>query len=117
MSLLDDDMENCILMVQQVVPDGYGGYKNTWTEGAAFKASFNLLDSTPEKIAQAVGVDEDYHIYTRKVIELSMNNYIKRVRDGLYFHVVSNGRDAETPTGAALDLRVVDAKSLTTLPR
>lgn len=117
MSLLDENMENCILMVQQIVPDGYGGYKNTWTEGVSFKASFDLLNSTTEKIAQAVGADEDYQIYTRKVIELGINNYVKRVKDGLYFHVVSNGRDAETPTGAALDLRVVDAKSLTTLPR
>ena len=117
MSLLDDNMENCILMVQQVVPDGYGGYKNIWTEGTPFKGAFELLNSVQDKIAQKLGVKEDYQIYTRKVFTLNANDYVKRVSDGLYFHVTSNGKDAETPNGAELDLRVVDAKSLTVLPR
>jgi len=117
MSLLDDSMEKCILMNRQTVDDGYGGYKNIWSNGVNFSASFVVDESTLAQIAEKLGVTEKYTITTRRVMTLNANDYIQRVRDGKYFHITSNGGDMETPESAGLDMRVVTAEVVTALPR
>lgn len=110
MSLLDEQMENCIMMDKQTVPDGYGGYTTVWKEGAEFKAAIILDTSTVAKIASKQGVTGLYTITTRKNINLQFHDVLKRVRDDKIFRVTSDGDDKRTPASASLDMRQVSAE-------
>lgn len=117
MALLDDAMEKCIFMNKQKTNDGYGGITNEWTEGAEFNAAFDFNTSVEARVAEVEGVTSRYMVTTRKTINLQYNDYFKRIRDGKYFHVTSDGDDKYTPASASLDMRQVEAEEIKTLPR
>lgn len=117
MSLLDDQMESCIYLSKQKTDDGWGGYINTWSDGATFQAAITFDTSIQARIGDKQGVTSRYTVTTGRAMVLQFNDYFRRVRDGKLFHVTSDGDDRFTPNSATLDMRQVEAEEITSLPK
>ena len=110
MSLVDNAMEATYIMDKATSADGYGGYKETYTEGAEIMVAYSLDTSTQARVAQQQGVANRYTLTTRKNIVLKFPDVVKRARDGKLFRVTSDGNDNATPNSATLDIRQVEAE-------
>lgn len=113
MSLLSEAYEAFIIMDKRTVPDGYGGVETTWTEGAEIQAAATYNSSVEALTAQAAGATALYTITTSKAVNLQYHDVVKRVRDGKYLRVTSDGDDNFTPASATLDMRQVQAEEYT----
>lgn len=116
MSLLSDAMETCTFLNKQKVNDGWGGYTNTWSDGASFEAAITYDTSIEARIGEKQGVTSRYTVTTERTLVLQYNDYFRREKDGKLFHVTSDGDDSYTPQVATLDMRQVQAEEITTLP-
>lgn len=110
MSLLDEQMIDCIIMDKRTTPDGYGGHTTTWIEGATIKCAIVEDSSLQARIAEKQGVTSLYTITTRKNANLQFHDVLKRVSDGKIFRITSDGDDKHTPASANLDMRQVTAE-------
>lgn len=109
MSLLTNAMEACVFMEKRRKPDGEGGYKTEWYEGAAFDAAITLDSSIQAQIAEAQGVKGIYTVTVKKKIRLDYHDVFKRLSDGETFRVSSKD-DSATPDSAGLNARTVRAE-------
>lgn len=110
MSLLSDAMEECIMIDKVTTPDGYGGVKATWKEGADFQAAITLDTSIEARTAEQAGVTALYTVTTKKAINLQYHDVFKRSSDKKIFRVKSDGDDKHTPASAILNMRQVTAE-------
>lgn len=113
MSLLDEAMETCAFLNKQVVEDGYGGYTNTWADGAMFQAAIVFDTSIEARVAEVQGVTSRYTVTVRKSMMLEYHDVFRRISDGKIFRVTSDGDDKYTPKSAGLDMRQVTAEEWT----
>lgn len=110
MTLLDATAKDFVIMNKITQPDGYGGYTTAWTEGATIRASLRLDNSMQARIGEKQGVTSVYTLMTAKNIVLGYHDVVKRVEDGQYFRITSNGIDKATPKTASLNIRSVTAE-------
>lgn len=110
MSLLSDAMENCIFLNKTKEPDGYGGYRDAYTDGAEFDAAIVFDTSMEARVGEKQGVTSLYTVTTSRGMTLEYHDVFRRVRDGKVFRVTSDGDDKYTPASAALDMRQVTAE-------
>ena len=110
MSLLAQNMSNCIMMDKRAVSDGYGGYSIEWIEGAEIQAAIVHQNDNQTRIAEAQGTKAIYTITTKRNINLQYHDTLKRQSDGKIFRITSDGDDNKTPNGAGLDMRQVTAE-------
>lgn len=110
MSLLENEMTDCIMIDKTTTADGYGGYVASWTEGAEFKCAIVLNNSMQARTAEKQGVTALYTITTTKALNLQYHDVFKRLEDGKIFRVTSDGDDLKTPKGAGLNMRQVSAE-------
>ena len=116
MSLLSDAMEACVLLNRQTTLDDYGGFVNTWVDGAGFQAAIVFDTSMQARVAEAQGVYSLYTVTTPRNVVLQYRDIFRRTRDNKLFRVTSDGDDKYTPASAGLDMRQVTAEELTSLP-
>lgn len=110
MSLISNAMETSVIMDKTTVPDGYGGYKSVYVEGAEIKVAYSFDVSTQARIAEQEGVTNRYTLTTKKNINLQYHDVVKRLRDGKVFRITSDGDDNVTPNTSGLNLRQVEAE-------
>lgn len=110
MSLLDDALEPCVMMDKTTMPDGYGGYISTYSEGAEFKAAIVFDTSMEARRAEEQGVRSLYTVTTTRLLTLEYHDVFKRLRDNKLFRVTSDGDDKFTPNSTPLDMRQVTAE-------
>lgn len=110
MSLVHDAMEKTYIMDKTTVLDEYGSVKTRWIEGAPIMAAYSFNSSTEARVAAQQGVKNRFTILTSKTVVLQFPDVIKRVSDGKYFRITSDGNDNHTPKAAGLDLRAVEAE-------
>ena len=110
MSLLTDAMEEFAIYDRVTIPDGMGGTMTSYTLGATIQAACVLSNSTEARIGQAQGLTAVYTITTRRNVILQYHDILRRVRDGKFFRVTSDGDDLSTPRSAGLDMRQVSAE-------
>lgn len=110
MSLIERAMETSHIMDKTTEPDGYGGVKTTYTEGAEIKVAYSMNSSTEARVAAQQGVNNRFTLLTKKAVLLRFPDIVKRDRDGKTFRVTSDGDDKKTPDTAGLDLRAVEAE-------
>lgn len=103
MSLIDDFTSKCVMQDRVTRPDGYGGFKPQWVDGAEFDAAITLDNSMQTRIAEQQGVTALYTITTTKSINLQYHDVLKRLKDGKIFRVTSDGDDKATPARATLN--------------
>lgn len=114
-SLLEEAMESCILLNKQTTNDEYGGFINTWVEGASFNAAIVFDSSLQARVAEGQGVHSLYTVTTPRNVMLQYHDVFRRVRDGKLFRVTSDGDDKYTPASAGLDMRQVTAEETSSL--
>lgn len=117
MSLLDETMETCVILNKQTTLDEYGGFVNTWADGAEFRAAIVFDTSIEARTAEAQGVHSLYTVTTSKALTLQYHDIFRRSIDGKLFRVTSDGDDKFTPNSANLDMRQVTAEEIATLPQ
>lgn len=110
MSLLDEQMEKCVLIDKQRTPDGYGGYNTTWVDSVEFDSAIVLNTSMEARIAEKQGVTNLYTVTTNKAMNLQYHDVFRRISDGKIFRVTSDGDDKHTPVSASLNMRQVTAE-------
>lgn len=117
MSLLDEAMTTCTMMDRKTTPDGYGGFKSVWTDGAGFPAAIVKDTSIEAKTAEHQGVTGVYTVTTRRSMNLQYHDIFRRETDKKLFRVTSDGDDKATPASAGLDMRQVSAEEIEALPK
>ena len=110
MSLLEDAFEPCLIMDKVTQKDGYGGVITACVEGAEIDAAIVFDTSLQARTASVQGVKDLYTITTRRNVVLQFHDVIKRLKDGKLLQITTDGKDKETPQGAGLDMRVVNAQ-------
>lgn len=110
MSLLSDAMEKCIFLNKTKTADGYGGYIDTYTDGAEFDAAITFDTSIQARVGEKQGVTSLYTVTTSRSMTLEYHDVFRRVRDSKVFRVTSDGDDKYTPASTALDMRQVTAE-------
>lgn len=110
MSLLAEAMESCVILNKVTQPDGYGGFIQTYQDGAGFKAAIVFDTSIEARRAEKEGVESLYTVTTPRSLTLEYHDLFRRVRDGKVFRVTSDGDDKYTPKSAGLDMRQVTAE-------
>ena len=100
--------DRCVVMNHAIVPDGYGGQKSTWTEGAEFYADI-FEDTTVEtRIGQKLGLTSVYTVSTRRSVGLQPLSVFRRVNDGKTYRVTSEKK--QTPYSSKIDLAFFTAE-------
>lgn len=115
MSLLEEAYEPFVFVEKHLVSDGEGGMIPTWTDGEGFKAVAILATSALSKIADKLTERTNCTISTKKSVTLEPMDVIKRLSDGQYFRITSDGKNKKTPDSAYLNMRQSNAE-LWTLP-
>lgn len=111
MSLLTAAYEPFVYVTKTFVSDGEGGGYFTWTDGTdEFPATADFANSNTAKIADALTERVNCTITTPRSITLDFMDVIKRVSDGQYFRILSDGKNKKTPESAALDMRQSSAE-------
>lgn len=110
MSLLDEQMEQCVMIDKKRVPDGYGGMNTTWVDSVDFYAAIVLDSSMEARVGEKQGVTALYTVTTKKSINLQYHDVFRRVGDDKIFRVTSDGDDKKTPNSAILNMRQVSAE-------
>lgn len=115
MSLLTEQMDDCVMLNRQTIDDGYGGTKDTYTEGASFKANIYLSQSIESKLAETQGVKGIYQVLIPREITMDYHSVFKRLAnpeegvDEQIFRVTSKD-DNKTPKSSSLNLRSLSAE-------
>lgn len=110
MSLIDSMMEDCVMIDKRTVPDGLGGFKPTWVDGAEFQAAIVKDSTLAARVAEKQGVTEIYTITVNRGLVLQYHDVFRRVSDGAVFRVTSNITDSETPDVATFQIGQVTAE-------
>lgn len=110
MSLLSDAMEKCIYLTKTKVSDGYGGYVDSFVEGAEFNAAIVFDTSIQARVGEKQGVTSLYTVTTSKSMVLEYHDVFRRESDKKIFRVTSDGDDKYTPASASLNMRQVTAE-------
>ena len=116
MSLLAEAMEDCQFIDKTTVDDGYGGIKPSWVDGAEFQAAVVFDTSLEARRAEKEGVKNLYTVTTRRNVTLMYGDIFRRLADEKIFRVTSDGTDKKSPLSGSLDMRVVSAEELESLP-
>lgn len=110
MSLLDDFSRTCVLIEKKRVPDGAGGYKVEWTEGAEF-INHQALDTSMEaRIAESQGVTSVYSALVDKSLPIEYGDYFKDKSTGTIYRVTSRPEEKEAPKSASFLLKYFTAE-------
>lgn len=110
MSLLTEQMEECVMLDKTTAPDGYGGYVSRYVDGASFTAAITFDTSMEARVADRQGVTSMYTVTTGKEMTLEYHDVFRRIDDGKIFRVTSDGDDKHTPASASLNMRQVTAE-------
>ena len=110
MSLIESSMEKTYIMDKTTAPDGYGGVKTIWIQGAPIDVAYGFDSSTEARIASQQGTKNRFTLITKKTVLLRFQDVVKRAKDGKTFRITSDGDDNATPELAPLNLRAVEAE-------
>ena len=114
--LVDEWMDECSYVTMIEEADGYGGTIPTWGLGTSFMAAFVLNVSVENKRADKEDIRNTYTVITSRDITLMHGDIIKRLSDDKFFWITSDGTDKKTPLSSTLDMRVVTAEEMDSLP-
>ena len=103
-------MEPFRFMEKTRVPDGEGGFITRWIEGAEFTAHAAFDSSIEARTGAAAGVSSLYTLTAPVSTKLEYHDVVKRVRDGKFLRVTSDGDDVITPDQATFSFLQVTAE-------
>lgn len=92
------------------MPDGEGGQIKIWTEGEPFDGYARFDDSEERTVGSASAVSSKYTLTVPVTVNLTYHDIVRRVSDGKYFRVTSDGDDVITPPVATFSFLEVKAE-------
>ena len=107
--LMADQTVACVFMNKAIVPDGYGGYTETWTDGASFEAVITENNSTEAIAAGLQFKTTFYGVKVARDVPLEYLSVFKRVKDGKTFRI-RNSDGMMSPGTSALDMKQLQAE-------
>ena len=105
--------ETLTKMDKTSVSDGMGGFIEEFKEGAEFKGSVVMDNTTQGRIAEKQGVTSIYTITVKKSVPLSYGDIIKRKSNNNYYRITSVPDENQTPARASLDMKQAQAERWT----
>lgn len=105
-------LTECVFLNQAVQPDGYGGYINTWTEGAPFDAVITENSTTEAIVAGIAHKTTFYGVKVERKVPLQFHSVFKRLKDGKIFRI-RVADSIESPSFSAMDLKQLEAEEFT----
>lgn len=102
--------EPFVFLEKRHVPDGEGGFVESYENGYEFEGTAVLDTTLQARIAEKDGLYNVYTVYTRKKVRLAFGDIVKRVSDGMALRITSNGYEKTTPAGSAIDLNAASAE-------
>lgn len=109
-NLMNDFVEDCTLLEKTRVPDGEGGWTNSWVDGMEFQAAITYDTTIQARVAESEGMKATYTVTTEKSMPLDFHDVFRRKRDGQVFRVTSQGDDRKTPASASFQVSQVAAE-------
>ena len=110
MSLLTNMMEDCRILNHVRTDDGLGGYNNTWSDGATFKAAIAKNSSPQQLIAEQQGISELFTVVVEEGFELDFHDAFRRLSDGAVFRVTSRTVDSTAHPSSTVRIAKVTAE-------
>ena len=110
MSLYKDAMEQCQMIHKITANDQYGSDITSYVRGATFDAAITFDTSVQARIGLSQGVRNMYTVHTEKTKLLQPFEIFERKSDGKTFRVTSDGKDAQTPAMASINMRICTAE-------
>lgn len=110
MNLVEAAMEDVTILEKVRTPDGEGGFETKYVYGPTIKAAITFNNSINARVAQVQGVKDVFTITTHKNAPLDFHDIVKRLSDGKFFRVTSNGNDRVSPAVASFQYSRVSAE-------
>ena len=110
MSLLTQALEPCTMLDRTTTDDGYGGYTDTWTEGATFKAAIAKNGSPEQLVAEQQGLTDQFTVVVDRTFSLDYHDVFKRVSDNAIFRVTSRTTDSTAHPASTVKIAKVTAE-------
>ena len=110
MSLLTQMMEDCKILNHVRTDDAFGGYTDTWEEGATFKAAIAKNSSPEQMVAEQQGVAELFTVVVDETITLDYHDVFKRTSDNSIFRVTSRTLDSTAHPASTVRIAKVTAE-------
>lgn len=107
MTLLEEALEEFTFIDRITIPDGYGGKKNTWKDGATIRGAMKFDSSIAAQVAMKQGVKSVYTFITSKSVSIEFHDVLRRESDKKIFRVTMDGNDLKTPASSSLDMQNV----------
>ena len=92
-NLLDEYTKKYTIINKITVPDGIGGTKTEWVDGAVIEMAESFDNSTEMKIAQKQGVTAVYSFLAKNNIVLDYHTVLRRNEDGVVLRITSHTED------------------------
>ena len=109
-NLLGQMMDECRILNHVRTDDGLGGYTDTWTEGATFKAAIAKNDSIEQQIAEKQGITEAFTVVVKDSFTLDYHDVFKRISDNAVFRVTSRTKDSTAHPASTVRIAKVTAE-------
>lgn len=110
MNLLTQMMDECRILNHIRTDDEYGGYSDSWTEGASFKAAIAKNGSPEQLVAEQQGVAELFTVVVEQNFSLDYHDVFKRTKDGSIFRVTSRTTDSTAHPASTVKIAKVTAE-------
>lgn len=110
MSLITQMMEDCKILNHIRIDDDFGGYTDTWSEGATFKAAIAKNVSPEQMVAEQQGVAEQFTVVVDRNFSLDYHDAFRRTSDGSVFRVTSRTQDSTAHPASTVKIAKVTAE-------
>ena len=102
--------EDCVILTRTRTDDAFGGYTDTWTEGARFKAAIGKMSSPEMTIAEKQGLTESFTVVVDQGFTLNHDDVFKRLSDNAIFRVTSNTKDSTAHPASTVKIATFTAE-------
>lgn len=110
MSLLTQMMDECRILNHVRTDDDFGGYTDTWTDGARFMAAIAKNSSPEVMVAEQQGLSEQYTVVVNDSFTLDYHDVFKRAKDNAIFRVTSRTVDSTAHPASTVRIAKVTAE-------
>ena len=110
MSLLTQMMDECRILNHVRTDDDFGGYTETWTEGAKFLAAIAKNVSPEVTVAEQQGISEQFTVVVEDTFSLDYHDVFKRTKDNAIFRVTSRTVDSTAHPASTVRIAKVTAE-------
>lgn len=100
--MIEKWFEPFMLLEKQSQPDGLGGERITFADGAPFSGVLTWTSDTPISAAERIALEESPALLHEFDVTLSPGDHVRREKDGAVYKVVSRSGSLRTPPFSGL---------------